>query len=273
MRLLLCSAVECGRFRLFAKVRSRVLASARASRRAGCGHSADCLPSLREGALRCSASWPVAELTSLAALATFKQTATSQSTKRADARGQEACASRLRTRRCARTPPVALQPSASACEAAHATAGPATRHPGRAQRACEAEPGHKQSSGLFVPGEGPGLCARRGLQGLRSTGLVARARTRALRELTRRVCSSAVSAANVASYAAGPQARAPQGSRSEAKTASPARWALPGCLVATPRSAKRNFNDLNEPQGVARLGKGFIARGLREAQWSNSHVR
>jgi hypothetical protein len=31
-----------------------------------------------------------------------------------------------------------------------------------------AEPGHKESGGLFVPGEEPGLLARRGLQG-RST--------------------------------------------------------------------------------------------------------
>ena len=102
-----------GPLRSYAGACFLMLASARARRRAGCGHSADCLPSLREGALRCSACRPVAELTSLAALATFKQAATSQTTKRADARGQQACASRLRTRRCARTPPAALPATGS----------------------------------------------------------------------------------------------------------------------------------------------------------------
>ncbi len=33
-----------------------------------------------------------------------------------------------------------------------------------------AEPGHEGSSGPFVPGEGPGHCARRGLQGPQWTG-------------------------------------------------------------------------------------------------------
>ena len=44
-----------------------------------------------------------------------------------------------------------------------------------------------------------------------------RARTRALRHLTRRRCLSAESAANVASYATGPRYRASQGTRSAAK--------------------------------------------------------
>ena len=133
----------------------------------------------------------------------------------------------------AQAPPGALPATASACAASHATTGPATRHPGRAQRACEAPS---------------------------SAGFGARARS-ALRALTRCVCSTTVSAANGVSYATGPPStgsgrsvpstssgvRAPQGSRSEAKTASPARWALPGCLVAAPLPAKRKFNDRNAP--------------------------
>ena len=77
------SAGVLGPMQLFATIRFLMFASARAMRRAGRGHSADCLPSLREGSLRCSPCWPVAELTSLAALSAFRQAATSQSTKRA----------------------------------------------------------------------------------------------------------------------------------------------------------------------------------------------
>ena len=224
MKLTLSLVAASGPLLTLTCVRFLTPASAHARRRAGCGRSADCLPSLREGALRCSTFWPVAELTSLAALSAFKQPATSQSTKRADARGQQVSASRRRTRRCARTPPGALRVTVSACAAPHATTVSATGHPGSAQRASEA---------------------------LRSTGLVARARS-APRRLTRRVCLSAVSAANGASYAAGPLDRAPQGSRSEAKTASAARCALPGCPVAAPLSAKRKFSGRNVPKADRR---------------------
>ena len=177
-----------GPLRLLATVGSAMPASARASRRAGRGHIADCWPSLREGALRCSASWPVAELTSLAALATFKQAATSMLTKRADARGQEACASRLRTRRCARTPPVTLRATVLVFDVR--STNPACRPEGGA------------ASGRLCAAEERRSCGR-----VRS----------APRDLTRRRCLSAVSAANAASSATGPQGRAPQGTRSEAK--------------------------------------------------------
>jgi hypothetical protein len=65
----------------------------------------------------------------------------------------------------------------------------------------EGEPGLEQSSGLFVPGERPGLRDRRGLQG---RSLVVGARS-ALRQLTRRHCLSAESAANIASLATRPR--------------------------------------------------------------------
>ena len=51
---------------------------------------------VRPTAFRCSVSWPVAELTSLAALSTFKQAATSQSTKRAARAGHEPSAPQRR---------------------------------------------------------------------------------------------------------------------------------------------------------------------------------
>ncbi len=54
---------------------------------------------------------------------------------------------------------------------------------GRSERASEAEPGHRQSSGLAVPGEEPGHWPGAACTGLRSAGLVARARS-ALRRLT-----------------------------------------------------------------------------------------
>ena len=54
---------------------------------------------------------------------------------------------------------------------------------GRSEGASEAEPGHRQSSGLAVPGEEPGHWPGAACKGLRSTGLVARARS-ALRALT-----------------------------------------------------------------------------------------
>ena len=101
-------------------------------------------------------------------------------------------------------PPGALPVTGSVWGATHTTTGPATGHPGRAQRACEAPS---------------------------SAGFGARARS-ALRALTRCVCSTTVSAASGGSYATGPRGRAAQGSRSAAKTAPPARWGLPGCLVA-----------------------------------------
>ena len=68
------------------RARAQTPSSAQARHRARPVQGSDGLPSLCSGALRCSRSWLVAELTSLAALATFKQAATSRSTKRAGTR-------------------------------------------------------------------------------------------------------------------------------------------------------------------------------------------
>ena len=112
--------------------------------------------------------------------------------------------------------------------------------------------------------------SRRASEVPRSAGLGARARS-APQLLTRRICLSAVSEANVASYAAGPRDRAPQGSRRFAPTASakrcgPARTRL--CRAdarahrAYPSSASGRKPTFNEQPR-------FNRRGSCEARWSN----
>ena len=227
-----------GPLRLFAIVRSFKFVSARARRRARPGRGSDGLPfaSLR---VPCGTRSSGPSHNSLRSLRSLRSNTCAESDDearqmRARPEGLRSSAAPIRP---AQAPPGALPATEVVSDTTHTTPLSATRHPGRAQRACEA---------------------------LRSTGLVARARS-ALRALTRRVCSSAVSAANVASYAAGPPstgsgrsvpstssgARAPQGSRSEAKTASPARWALPGCPVAAPLPTQRNFNNRKGPKRLA----------------------
>ena len=234
------SAAANGPLRVFACARTFMRASARARRRAGPGRGSDGLPF---AALRvpCGARSSGPSHSSLRSLRSLRSNTCAESDD--EARQMRARPEALRSSaapiRPAQAPHVALRATASVCDAMHATNGSATRHPGRAQRACEA---------------------------LRSTGLVARARS-APRELTRRVCLSAVSAANVASYAAGLQDRAPQGSRSEAKTASPKRWALPGCLVAVPLSASREYNDRDGPKADIRR-----AQALHGSQAAHSAV-
>ena len=239
-----------GPLRLFATVRSRPLASARARWRAGPGRGSDGLPfaSLR---VPCDARVPGLWPNSLRSLRSLR------SNRRPQVRARSALRARPGTLRFsaapirpAQAPPAALQATGAAVDASHTTTGPATGHPGRARRACEAEPGHKQSSGLFVPGEGPGLCARRGLQGPSSAGFGARARS-ALRDLTRCAGPTTVSAASGGSCASFDRLRttgllrAAQGSRSEAKTASAKRRALPGCLVAAPLPRRPMVNGRN----------------------------
>ena len=204
-----------GPLQRFRNARFPTPASARTRRRAVPGRGSDGLPfaSLR---VPCDARVPGLWPNSLRSLRSLR------SNRRPQVRLRSALRARPGTLRFsaapirpAQAPPAALPATQSVFDAPPATTGSPPGHPGRARRACEA---------------------------LRSTGLVARARS-ALRHLTRRVCPSAVSEANEASYAAGPQDRAPQGSRSEAKTASPARRALPGCPVAAPLPARRKFID------------------------------
>jgi hypothetical protein len=90
--------------------------------------------------------------------------------------------------------------------ARHATIGSAKACPGRRQRACES---------------------------LRSGGFLA-ARFSALRALTCRILFERSERSELCD---GPKARAPQGSRSEAQTASPKRCRLPGRTFAEPSAA------------------------------------
>ena len=224
-----------GPLRLFAIVRSFKFVSARARRRARPGRGSDGLPfaSLR---VPCGTRSSGPSHNSLRSLRSLRSNTCAESDD--EARQMRARPEDLRSSaapiRPAQAAPGALRATGSVCRATHATNASATRHPGRAQRACEAPS---------------------------SAGFGARARS-ALRALTRCVCPTTVSAANGGSYATGPPstgsgrsvpstssgARAAQGSRSAAKTASPARWALPGCPVAAPTSAKREFKGSNCPR-------------------------
>ena len=110
--------------------------------------------------------------------------------------------------------------------------------------------------------------AGRACEATRSAGLGARARTRALRDLTRCACSTTTSAASGGSCATGPRDRAPQCSRCTSPTASPKR---PAAAQARPCSRglttcrMRTLNDSNGPRAEAR----FMHRGSREARWRN----
>ena len=125
-------------------------------------------------ALRFSVAWPVAKLTALTAFAAFKQAATSQFT------------SALRAR-----------PRVLRCSAP--------------QRRCAAHPGAPLRTRLSYSWQEPtqrfrGRCCPPGaISGATSSAGPGSARASALRGLTRRGCSSAVSAANAASSAARPR--------------------------------------------------------------------
>ena len=108
--------------------------------------------------------------------------------------------------------------------------------------------------------------AGRACEATRSTGLVARARS-ALRALTRCTCLTTASAASGGSCATGPRARAPQCSRSEAKTASPKRPA-----AAQPRPCSHGSSNTCLP--TLKLSKGprpTLWTAALHGGWSTGH--
>ena len=236
-------ATACGPLRLLASVRNAQSPSlAQARRRARPGPGSDGLP-------RCAGCPAVLALASCR-MTRFACCAALRSDRMRQARSRSARVRAPTPRLRSSAAPIcpaqaalgALPATGSVCAAAHATTASATGHPGRAGRACEAPS---------------------------STGFGARARS-ALRDLTRCVCPTKVSAANGGSYATGPRARAAQGSRSAAKTASPKRRALPGCPVAAPMQAKREFNDSNGPSADLRSRCGrWLRCGSRAARGSD----
>ena len=144
------------------------------------------------------------------------------------ARGQEPCASRRRTRHCARTPPVALRATVVVFDVRHTTTA--------------SRPEGGTASGRLCAAEERRPCGR--------------ARS-ALRDLTRRSCLSAVSAANAASSATGHMAeyrRAP--SRSEGQHLEPRRRTALGPAL-THRMRTLNFR--NGPQADSRGIRTFHA--------------
>ena len=213
-------ATFVGRWRLIEHVRSLTHVLARARRRARPGPGSDGLPF---AALRvpCGARPSGPSHNSLRSLRSLRSNRCDESDD--EARQMRARPEDLRSSaapiRPAQAPPAAWPATRAAFDLRHPTTGSTTRHPGSAWRASEAPS---------------------------RTGFGARARS-ALRDLTRCVCLTTVSAANEGSYATGPRARAGEGSRSEAKTASAARQALPGCRAAAPRPAKQEFDVSNGP--------------------------
>ena len=212
--------------RLFASVRmSHTPTSALARRQAGPGRDSDGLPfaTLR---VPCGARPSGPSHNSLRSLRSLRSNRCDESDD--EARQMRARPEDLRSSaapiRPAQAQPAALPATGAVFDAPHVTTGSATRHAGRAQRTCEAP-----SSAGF------GACARS-----------------ALRDLTRCVCPTTVSAANGGSYATWPRARAAQGSRCEAKTASPERCALPACLVAAPGPEKRKLGGRKGPKAEKR---------------------
>ena len=184
----------------------RTVARQRGTRAA---HSAQ----LRRSSLRCDC------LAVLGLVAPPRNSLRSLRSLRSNRRGESVDEARCarRPRRCAprrptviprRVPPAAKPPVVVV--RTHTTTVSAKVRPGRRQCACEAP---------------------------RSAGCVA-ARASALRHLTRRVCLSAVSAANVASYATGPRARASQGSRCTHRPPRRSAAACPGAPL--PRRTTQN---------------------------------
>ena len=96
--------------------------------------------------------------------------------------------------------------------AAKTSAASAKANRGSAGRACGTEPGHKQSGGLFVPGEGPVLLARRSLQGPKSGGFLA-ARASAHRPHACRILFERRERSERSELCDRPGTRAPRGSR------------------------------------------------------------
>ena len=145
-----------------------------------------CLPSLREGSLRCSGSWPRRRTHYAHCVSSVQTTAASQITKRA-ARADPGPALLVATEiapagyRLPRFPPLSSSPEK-------------TSPPRNLGASAKARAGSR----------------RRASAQPRSAGLVARARS-ALRLLTRRGCLNAANAVRAVSSAAGPRDRAPQG--------------------------------------------------------------
>ena len=212
-----------GALRVFATVPSCLRASVSARRRVRPGSGSDGWPfaSLR---VPCDArlAGPVAELAAFAALSTLRHLQRVSSRSALRARPATLCFSAAPIRP-AQAAPAALPAAASVRDQSPATAACATGHPGSAKRACEAPS---------------------------STGFGARARS-ALRQLTRCVCPTAVSAANGGSCATGPRTRAAQGSRSAAKTTSPERCALPGRPVRVTASKAQWTTEMNRLDAAA----------------------
>ena len=174
----------------------------RASRQAAAGRGSWWGGRLRR--LRCDARTRVAPHNSLRSLRSLRSNRCVESVNEARcARRPQGCAFRRPTNRPCRLPPAARQ--ARWCSTMrHATTGSRPEGGAAPGRLCAAEEANRDTSG---PGDR--LCLASGRASRPGAACKARARGRArsaLRELTRRTCSSAANAANVASCATGHEA-------------------------------------------------------------------
>jgi hypothetical protein len=190
----------------------RVLSTIGASKGAGGQPSAlHCLPSLREGPLRCSVSWPRRRTHYANCVRSVQTTATSQFTKRASRAGHEPCASRLR-----RGAPPAARPRL--CRTTELLASREAQWWNSRQAVL--------GRGDFCGGE------------KRRPGVGARS---ALRLLTRRGCLNGANAVRVVSSAARPQAEHRSGVAAQRRP--PQHEPLPGTACRDARSSPERAHD------------------------------
>jgi hypothetical protein len=226
------------------------------------------------GALRCSPWGRAAKLASLTAFVALEQL------RRVRSRSARVRAPTPRLRSSpSPTPPGPGQPHAlrarsflgegvwqaagiepTACRA------PQARHRVRAGLDARLLPFHSPKEQVVLS-QAVGGCAVARLCGGEERRVSVGARTRALRELTHRICPSATNAVSAASYAVRPtpEHRSAVGAPL-APTAAPARHRTRAHGLAQARtSTLRTFKDRNGPRTDSR----FMRRGSRKARWGN----
>ena len=222
--------MACGPLRLFVRIRSCLLALARAMRRVGPGRGSDGLPF---AALRvpCDARvrGPVAQLATLTSFAALEQARRVRSRSALRARAPNPALLGASHARCALPRcPVAVPVVACGISNANSVAG-------------------KAAGGAWVGRSGAAEKRR----------VAGRARS-ALRDLTRCRCLSAESAANAASSATGPGTRASQGTRSAAK-------GKPSEPCPGPARRLARANSRNGPRAAARAQAFHASRVAHSA--------
>ena len=230
------STTARGPLRSFAKT---LLSTVGASKGAGGQPAAlHCLPSLREGSLRCSVSWPRRRTHSANCVRCVQTTAASQKTKRAARAGHEPCAPRLR-----RGAPPAARPRL--CRGTEVPGG----------RSLFGRGAQWWKSRQAVPGRGD-FCGDE----KRRAGVGARS---ALRYLTRRGCLNGAHEVSAVSSAARP--RTEHRSAVAAQRRPPQHEPLPGTACRDARSSP----DGDHPTTATGRELSSIPCERRQIHWSH----